>query len=73
MEEKITKEHIAQVVKETVEELNLDIESQFLEAMDNCDNESKNNPVIRELLAAAIVQMNASTIMVEVLYKLLNE
>lgn len=73
MEEKITKEHIAQVVKETVKELNLDIESQFLEAMDNCDNESKNNPVARELLAAAIAQGNASTIMVEVLYKLLNE
>lgn len=73
MEEKITKEHISQVVKETVKELNLDIESQFLEAMEACDNESKNNPVARELLAAAIAQGNASTIMVEVLYKLLNE
>ena len=73
MEEKITKEHIAQIVEETAKELNLDIQSQFLEAMDNCDNESKNNPVIRELLAAAIAQGNASTIMIEVLYKLLNE
>lgn len=41
--------------------------------MEACDNESKNNPVARELLAAAIAQGNASTIMVEVLYKLLNE
>ena len=73
MEEKITKEHIAQVVKETVKELNLDIQSQFIEIMEACDNESKNNPVARELLAAAIAQGNASTIMVEVLYKLLNE
>lgn len=73
MQEKFTKEHIAQVVEEATNELNLNTENQFIEAMENCDEESKNNPVIRELIASAIAQGNSSAIMVEVLYKLLNE
>jgi hypothetical protein len=73
MSEKISKEHIVQIVGKTLEELNFNITNQFTEAINKLDTDSQNNPVCREIAAVAIAQSNSVEIMTEVLYKLLNE
>lgn len=73
MNKNIEKEHIFQIINETLEELNLDIMNEFIAEMNKMNDDTKNNPLCYAILAAAIAQKNSISIIAEVLFKILNE
>lgn len=71
--EKISKEHIVQVIERVMQDPSFDIITQFEDAMNKIEADKQSNPICREILAASIAQSNSLLIMREVLYELLNE
>lgn len=68
----ITKEKIDKIFLNAVENNLLDINSQFLKAIEEVPK-FENNPYAREILAASIAQGNIMAALKEVCYKLLLE
>lgn len=68
----ITKEKIDEIFLNVAEDKLLDINIQFINALENIAD-MKNNPCAREVLAASIAQGNVMAALKEVCYKLLLE
>lgn len=73
MGEKFTKEHINQIVVDSVSEIANDICHQYAEMLNQLDDKEKDNHIMRETIAISIAQSNMALVITDVLYKLLNQ
>lgn len=73
MSTKFSKEEIEKVVSENAKEISENIISQYLSALDQLDDQQKDNPVMREAACISIAVNNMNKILINSLYQLLNQ
>lgn len=73
MGEKVSREHILEVIKEVTEEKNFNLQEELIKAMDVLDPEQRKNPACGDIVVASITQGHVMAIMAEVLYRIVNE
>lgn len=72
MNNKYSKEEIKKIVLENAKIVSENITNQYLTAMDNMNDEQKNNPITRELACISIAINDSNQILINSLYQLLN-